>query len=97
MSQKLDVTMLVIAVRTAREILEEEAVNRRERSEPRHEQIMAEERAVRDRLNDWGFTVNDNFSHWSVAFGNVRATSTIGACSAVNNWIAAVERKIGAL
>lgn len=94
MAKTLDPVMLTIAVRTARDILKEEAQARPSGGNS-YDELLAEQRVIRDRLNDWGFTVKDNFTEWSVAYGNVRSTSTTGVHGATYNWITAVERKIG--
>ncbi len=93
-----DITMITIALRTIQSISEEHA----ERiSEVRRgpdwgtDRIRSFDRHAEGQLVDFGFSIRDSHTGYAISFKGVRASSTSGIASAMGNWIAAAERRIG--
>jgi hypothetical protein len=94
--KKVDVTMVAIAIRTARDIADSFSDKLGyDGSDGAYDRGRQASASAKNQLEDFGFTVRDDYRGHAVSFGGVRATCTGGLLGAVQNWLRKAEAKIG--
>lgn len=92
--KKIDVTMVAIAIRTVIAIRGD--FEDRTDADPDLDSLGAASRSAVASLEDFGFSVRDDYRGFSLAFGGIRSTCTAGVGGAMWNWLRKAEKAVDA-